>query len=341
MIGTTPIKERTEIAYGRRMKALRASRNALIREYPELKDWEAWLALEGKSEDTLENYMYTAVRFVERYGFSLLEATDSALLEFLRSLPPGSRRTRRAHLASFYAFARLTRRIEGNPLDFVPKIKPPARKVVDVFESWEQAALIQEDPGRMALLLFCGLRRGEACRLQAKDVDFESLRLVVRQGKGGKGRLVEFGELCASRAADMFLVEGIGRDQYIWSSRPGGGVIRRDRPVGESTFIRWWTGRIEAAGVEYRNPHTTRHTYATNALRAGVRLERLQELMGHASIQTTKDLYGHLNSLDRRADVDLLDKMLLETVEKPRRIGPMDEVEAMADRMGIDLEPRR
>ncbi len=296
--------------------SLRPDRHYLIWEHPELNDWRSWLELEGKSPETFDNYMYTAVRFVERHNKSLLDATDSDILDFLRSIPAASRRTRRAHLASFYAFARLTRRIESNPLDFVPKIRQPARKVIDVFEPWEQAALIQTDPGRMAIMLYGGLRRGEACRLQGRDIDLNNGRLIVRRGKGGKGRIVEFGDVCAAHIADLLLIEAIEAGDFVWFSRPGGGRLRRDREIGESTFLRWWGECVEAAGVAYRNPHTTRHTYATTMLRAGVRLERLQELMGHASISTTKDLYGHLNSQDIRADVALFDKFLRESVEK-------------------------
>lgn len=298
-----------------RMATLRSDRNHLVSSHPELDDWRNWLDLEGKSPDTLDNYMYTVVRFIERYDKSLLDATDSELLAFLRSLPPASRKTRRAHFASFYSWAVLNRRIDRSPMDFVPKIRQPARKVIEVFEPWEQAALVQTDPGRMAIMLYTGLRRGEAQNLRGRDVDLNNERLIVRRGKGGKGRIVEFGAVCAAHVADLMLLEGIGPDDYVWFSRPGGGVIRRNVPAGESTFRAWWKECLDAAGVEYRKPHTTRHTYATTMLRAGVRLERLQELMGHASISTTKDLYGHLNSADIRADVALFDKLLLETVE--------------------------
>jgi integrase len=76
--------------------------------------------------------------------------------------------------------------------------------------------------------------------------------------------------------------------------------------IADGTFHRWWCRCIEAAGVRYRNPHVTRHTFATNWLRRGGRLETLSLVMGHASIRTTFDLYGHLDTRDAEADLAIV-----------------------------------
>lgn len=296
---------------------LRTDRQVLIREHSELSDWEAWLDLEGKSPVTLESYMYTAVRFVERNdGKSLLDATDSEILEFLSRLPAKSRKTRRAHLASFYEFALTTRRLSSNPLDFVPKMKKPARKVVDVFDEGAQAALLQTDSGRIAIMLGGGLRLSEAANLRGRDIDLERGRLVVRRGKGGKGRVVPIAAETVSHIATMMLLEGIGPDDYIWFSRPGGGRIQRSKPADQWTVHEWWKRCVKEAGVEYKNLHTTRHTYATNCLRSRVRIEVLSKWMGHASLSTTMDLYGHLTLEDTEDDLALLNTFFKRVSEK-------------------------
>nr|WP_322750265.1 MULTISPECIES: tyrosine-type recombinase/integrase [unclassified Frankia] len=51
------------------------------------------------------------------------------------------------------------------------------------------------------------------------------------------------------------------------------------------------------------SPHLFRHTYATWLLRNGAGMESVKELLGHASITTTVDTYGHLNSGRRPAGV--------------------------------------
>ena len=57
------------------------------------------------------------------------------------------------------------------------------------------------------------------------------------------------------------------------------------------------------AGVRYRKPHTTRHTYATEYLRRGGRIERLSRILGHSSVAITDEAYAHLNLRDFAEDV--------------------------------------
>lgn len=52
---------------------------------------------------------------------------------------------------------------------------------------------------------------------------------------------------------------------------------------------------LKDLGIERRTPHNCRHTYATLAVKAGVKPEYLQEAIGHASYSTTIDIYTHIN----------------------------------------------
>jgi site-specific recombinase XerD len=59
-------------------------------------------------------------------------------------------------------------------------------------------------------------------------------------------------------------------------------------------------GRLRRhTGVAF-GPHHFRHTYATWLLRRGAGMESVQQLLGHASITTTIDTYGHLTVEDAR-----------------------------------------
>lgn len=52
------------------------------------------------------------------------------------------------------------------------------------------------------------------------------------------------------------------------------------------------------------SPHRFRHTYATDLLRKGAGVETVKELLGHASITTTIDTYGHLTVEDARKTLE-------------------------------------
>ena len=206
-----------------------------------------------------------------------------------------------------------------NPLDLVPKQKRNPRRHIETFTDAELALLagLPSPDGPLFSIMFgTGLRKGECRRLQARHVNLERGRLIVHQGKGGKDRVVPLRNLTRV-LAEWFLLDGIRPDDFLWYTRPGGGRISRSKPAGEGSFHRWYATSLAAAGVAYRprasgdpgihNPHVTRHTFALNWLRSGGRLETLSLILGHESIKTTFDEYGHLDMTDVAFDLELVE----------------------------------
>ncbi len=62
--------------------------------------------------------------------------------------------------------------------------------------------------------------------------------------------------------------------------------------------------------MRYRNPHVARHTFATRWLKNGGPMLTLSKAMGHASIATTVDQYGHLDLSDVARDLALVEKSI-------------------------------
>ena len=269
----------------------------------EAKDWLAFLGLEGKSPRTLDDYERTIAALLRLFpGKSLEDFNEADLIRFLMTFPKGSLRIRRAHLSSFFKWAKLMRRIPGNPMDYVPKPRRKPQHVIETFNDAEIELLtsLPSPDGALFLILFDGgLRKGEARRLRARHINLERGTLIVRQGKGGKDRIIPMGAPLTNALADLMIFEGLNRDDYFWYCCPGGTRVKRhDRVIVESAWHRWYVRCLEAAQVNYRNPHTTRHTYATRWQRRGLSLEEIAANLGHSSIQTTSDFYLHLNVED-------------------------------------------
>jgi integrase len=110
-----------------------------------------------------------------------------------------------------------------------------------------------------------------------------------------------------SRLAAWVELDALHQTDHLWPTRPGGYYLQRRKPMGDTSFINWYRPQLDAAGVAYRNPHVTRHTFATRWLRRGGRLETLSRAMGHSSIRTTADLYAHLDLTDLHRDLALVE----------------------------------
>lgn len=284
---------------------IRDSRHKNARAAREQADWLAWLELGGAAARTLDAYERTTADLLNAFPHIPFNAfTDGDLMALLRRYPEKSRRIRKAHLASWFAWGYRTRRLPANPVDLLPTVKRHAQPVIDVFTTAEEAALcaLPSPDGHLMRLLFeAGLRKAEAIHLTARRLDFEARHVIVREGaKGSKDRVVPMTVTLEHALANLLLLEGIDRDDYLWYDRPGGRLapsVRRSKPIADTSFGRWWTRCLEDARVDYRKPHTARHTFATRWRERGLDLDDLQQLLGHASVSTTSDLYVHTQAV--------------------------------------------
>ena len=169
----------------------------------------------------------------------------------------------------------------------------------------EVAALLgslrtSRDLAMAGLMLYCGLRSGEVLALRVTDVDIGGRWLLV-QGKGGKERRVPLDD-------DLAAVI----NAYVMSERPETGSAAlfvvakgptRGRPLtpaGLRTIFRYHRG---VTGVTAGAPHALRHTFGTALAEAGVDLGVMQELLGHAHVDTTAR-YIHLAPTHVKAQYD-------------------------------------
>lgn len=133
------------------------------------------------------------------------------------------------------------------------------------------------------LLVSSGMRVGELANLPLSRVDVDGCRITV-VGKGAKVREVSF-----SSAAQFHMRRYLdGRSDYtdflIVSSKKIGGEFRPMQVGGIESMVRAIGHR---SGVMSCHPHRFRRTFATNAIRRGMPVEQVKELMGHESINTT------------------------------------------------------
>ncbi|MFI0422045.1 tyrosine recombinase XerC [Spongiactinospora sp. 9N601] len=151
------------------------------------------------------------------------------------------------------------------------------------------------DQAIMEVLYGTGIRVSELCALDVDDVDRDRRTLRVL-GKGGKERTVPFGAP-AMQALDAWCVQG----RPLWLRERSGPALflgTRGGRIDPGTVRRVVHTRLAAVeGAPDMGPHGLRHTAATHLLEGGADLRSVQEILGHASLNTTQ-IYTHV-SIDR------------------------------------------
>jgi site-specific recombinase XerD len=130
------------------------------------------------------------------------------------------------------------------------------------------------------VLAHTGLRASECVALQVQDLDLSGRRLMVRQGKGGKDRLVYLSQTAAQAIACYLDGKQHAPAAPLWI-RPD------DKPITYTWLYQHILAVGHAAGVPQVTPHRLRHTLATRLLNAGMDITQLQKLLGHEYLDTT------------------------------------------------------
>ena len=210
--------------------------------------------------------------------------------------------------------ARSRRPRRPHPLQPRPRAGPaPAKRRDYVFLTHRQVLTLADQAGPWRLLVlvlgYTGLRWGEATALRVCDIDLTAAASM----SGAPSPMSAAGSSWAPRNR---ISPGLSRSPGSSppsSRRPSAASTprtrvhhaRRQRHAAVQLAARHVQAWPRRAGLSDRfRIHDLRHTAASLMIQAGYPPKMLQEIMGHASITTTLDLYGHLypGEMDRYAD---------------------------------------
>lgn len=152
------------------------------------------------------------------------------------------------------------------------------------------------DRTMVLLLLRTGMRIGELLELTVADINLPEQKIMIYIGeKNYEGRVVYFSD-DAREALDEWLVVRNPVKKYLFYGR-------QNKPL---SYIAAWlriTACFKRAGLSHKpyTPHCLRHTFATEVLNAGMRLEVVQQLLGHRNIEMTRR-YARLSDTTREEE---------------------------------------
>jgi integrase/recombinase XerD len=217
-----------------------------------------------------------------------------------RGLRISTVRTRLACIIAFLHYLMEQEVISGSVLKRGIKLKLPevlprainpvdVRKLLSVIDNIRDRALF-------LLLLRTGIRIGEALGLRVNDLDIKGRKIHLFEGeKNSMGRVVYLSD-DALFALRLWLRRRDDSKEFIFYGRG-------ERPICYSTGRGLFVKYLKRAGLEQKGytVHCLRHTFASELLNAGMRLECLQPLLGHQDIEVTRR-YARLTDTTREQE---------------------------------------
>ena len=276
------------------------------------------LQLRGLSTRTQEAYLRAVKKLAEHFRTPPDQLEEGQVREYLlylkneRGFAPGSMRVAINGIKFFYRFTELR---HWNTL--LNLRIPPQKTLPDVLAREEVHRLLagvrtRHNRAYLWTVYSCGLRLNEGLYLQVGDIDSQRMMVHVHRGKGAKDRYVILPQATlrllrtywSSHRNPLWLFPALGRSRKQGSSAT--------QPMAEASV----QGALKRVVHEQQltksvSIHTLRHSYASHLIEAGVSLRRVQQLLGHSSLQTTMR-YLHLTEPDQENTRQIIDQLMSE-----------------------------
>jgi integrase/recombinase XerD len=199
-------------------------------------------------------------------------------------------------------------------------VKPPqVKRIPDILTPVQVCHVLNQTKQLRYQVLFMtlysmGLRLSEGLNLTIHDIDKSTMLVHVRDGKGGKDRMVPIPELTLLALRDYWKTHR--HERLIFP----GSHTKTNTPMDKGSVQKALKRVLQDCHIKKLiSPHSLRHCYATHLLEQGLDLRSLQHLLGHASLNTTAR-YTQLTKLKQHDIVcavnKLADKLSIEWCSK-------------------------
>jgi len=208
-------------------------------------------------------------------------------------------------LKAFFSWATREEYLGSNPMAVIPMPKSPT-KIISTFSDEQMAKLtdvclnstVNGHRNLTILLLFLdsGLRVSELVGIELHDVNLPESHIIIRQGKGGKERVIPVGSIVQK---SLWKYINVYRPRPLTDSITSLFLSDNGLPLTKSgiqQMMRRLASRAGITGVRC-SPHTFRHTFSKRYLINGGDIFSLQRILGHSSLASVR-LYLNLFACD-------------------------------------------
>ena len=268
-----------------------------------INDFNNYLMTKNYSLNTRISYLSDLYYFYLFVNKELIKVNESDIRKYLEKLndekeKPTSVRRRISTLKSFYKYLYKNNYIDKKDYPLNKTVYPKVEKRLPKFIYYNDLLEILDESTRdkdgirdrliIEMLYATGVRVSELINMKYSDIDFNNKKIRVL-GKGNKERIVYYGEY-AEEVLKSYMNNHIKNEQgYVFTNSKGGQLSDRGVRYIIDNIMNKLSVKVHVT------PHVLRHTFATDMLNNGCDIKVVQELLGHASLQTT-EVYTHVTN---------------------------------------------
>lgn len=176
------------------------------------------------------------------------------------------------------------------------------------------------------LTLYSGIRIGELCALQWKDIDFKNnilhinktlQRVYIKDNNVKNSKIIITNPKTHNAERDIPLNKDFAKELKNYKTNSEDYLLScTNKWIEPRTYRRFFERTIKKANIEKINFHGLRHTFATNCIKLGVDYKTVSELLGHATVNITLNLYVHPQMSQKKKCINMICKNFQEKVLK-------------------------
>ena len=295
----------------------RPSRHSVYNELyqKEAKEYRNYLLLLGYAEQTCQSrYLYLKEFFnwLEAIGINKLQDVTAVEIANFYEYVENRKSTRtkeKLKLKSVYDILRSVHtflgyaldlgKVENNPASHLKFNYPDEEVHRRIFTQTEiqqlyRATETEQEKAILHMGYGCGLRVNEISHLNKQDVRLTENLIIVQKGKNSKRRLVPISDKI-SREMEAFIFSVENKDEALFINIKGGRMKQWTLNKLLKKLIKRtdYGNNLSAEELNKIGIHSLRHSIATHLLQNGMKLEQVQQFLGHSFIEST-EIYTHV-----------------------------------------------
>lgn len=272
---------------------------------------------ESEVEDaTYKSYLYASYKLRELFSYDIEDITPMRFSSLLNDL--AAQKYSRSGIAKVKVLASLVceeailNGIDIHNFAATTKIPKKAKKAEQKDPITDEEIRIiynsVDEPFGMFpfLLIFTGMRKGEALALQKKDIDFKTGLIHVTKAVTfpvNKAEIKETKTRSSVRSIPIMPLLNDRLAKYVSAMKPNDYIFGGEQPISKTIVVKRWAQYAKKTGID-ATPHQLRHTFSYIQYRSGTDAKTLQGLLGHANVQTSLNIYTQFSEEVSRANME-------------------------------------